>query len=97
MKTMSSRSAKSRKGEESPSDVLFLSSVGGGTPEDRPGRVPQMTAARGHEGVRTPSGGVEGVIAPDPWPAQPDDRDGKISRRNFPLSFIPRSPLTFAI
>jgi hypothetical protein len=39
-------------------------------------RVPQMKSARGRDGGRTQSGGVKGVIAPDPGPAEPDDPDG---------------------
>ena len=46
-----------------------------GTQEDRPRRIPQMSTARGRDGGRTQSGGVKGVIAPDPDPgmAEPDD------------------------
>ncbi|KAN0133890.1 hypothetical protein V8E53_008322 [Lactarius tabidus] len=41
--------------------------------EDRPWCVPQMSTARGRNGGRR--GGVKGVIAPDPGPAEPDDPD----------------------
>ncbi|KAH9020204.1 hypothetical protein EDB85DRAFT_532534 [Lactarius pseudohatsudake] len=76
-KTKSSSSAKSRKRKEARATVPvpFPSSVAEGAPEDRPRRVPQMSTARGRDGGRTQSGGVKGVITPDPGPAEPDDPD----------------------
>ena len=74
-KTKSSSSAKSRKRKEARAPVPFPSSATEGGPEDRPRRVPQMSTARGRDGGRTQSGGVKGVIAPDPGPAEPDDVD----------------------
>ncbi|KAH8980199.1 hypothetical protein EDB92DRAFT_1937183 [Lactarius akahatsu] len=67
-KTKSSSSAKSRKRKEARATVP-------GAPEDRPRRVPQMSTARGRDGGRTQSGGVKGVITPDPGLAEPDDPD----------------------
>ena len=75
-KTKSSSSAKSRKRKEPRvAHVPFPSSVAEGVQEDRPRRIPQMSTARGRDGGRTQSGGVKGVIAPDPDPgmAEPDD------------------------
>jgi cysteine protease ATG4 len=75
-KTKSSSSAKSRKRKEARAHVPFPSSVAEGVQEDRPRRIPQMSTARGRDGGRTQSGGVKGVIAPDPGPAELDDPDG---------------------
>ena len=75
-KTKSSSSAKSRKRKEARAHVPFPSSVAEGAPEDRPRRVPQMSTARGRDGGRTQSGGVKGVIAPEPGPTETDDLDG---------------------
>ena len=81
-KTKSTSSAKSRKRKEprvAHVTVPFPSSVAEGTQEDRPRRIPQRSTARGRDGRRTQSGGVKGVIAPDPDPgmAEPeDDPDG---------------------
>ena len=75
-KTKSSSSAKSRKRKElRVAHVPFPPSVAEGTQEDRRRRIPQMSTARGRDGGRTQSGGVKGVIAPDPDPgmAEPDD------------------------
>ena len=75
-KTTSSSSAKSRKRKEPRvAHVPLPSSVAEGTQEDRPRRIPQMSTAKGRDGGRTQSGGVKGVIAPDPDPgmAEPDD------------------------
>jgi hypothetical protein len=74
-KTKSSSSAKSRK-QEPRAHVPFPSSVTEGVQEDRPPRIPQMSTARGRDGGRTQSGGVNGVIALDPGPAELDDPDG---------------------
>jgi cysteine protease ATG4 len=74
-KAKSSSSAKSRKRKEARAHVPFPSSVVEDAPEDRPRRVPQMSTARGRDGGRTQSGGVKGVIAPDPGPAELDDPD----------------------
>jgi hypothetical protein len=75
-KTKSSSSAKSRKRKEARAHVPFPSSVQEDVQEDRPRRIPQMSTARGRDGGRTQSGGVKGVIAPDPGPAELDDPDG---------------------
>ena len=75
-KTKSSSSAKSRKRKElRVAHVPFPPSMVEGTQEDRRRRIPQMSTARGRDGGRTQSGGVKGVIAPDPDPgmAEPDD------------------------
>ena len=75
-KTKSSSSAKSRKRKEPRvAHVPIPSSVAEGTQEDRPRRIPQMSTARGRDGGRTQSGGVKGVIAPDPdlGMTEPDD------------------------
>jgi len=84
-KTKSSSSTKSRKRKEARAPVPFPSSQAEGA-DDRPRRIPQMSTARGRDGGRTQSGGVKGVIAPepeagpepepDPGPADPDDPDG---------------------
>jgi len=84
-KAKSSSSTKNRKRKEARAPVPFPSSQAEGT-DDRPRRVPQMSTARGRDGGRTQSGGVKGVIAPepelgpepepDPGPADPDDPDG---------------------
>lgn len=76
-KAKSSSSGKSRKRKEAraPVPVPFPSSTSEGGAEDRPRRVPRMSTARGRDGGRTQSGGVKGVIAPDPGPAEPDDPD----------------------
>ena len=50
--------------------------------EDRPWRIPQMSTARGRDGGRTQSGGVKGVIAPDP-----DDDPDFYAARHL-LSFL---------
>jgi cysteine protease ATG4 len=83
-KAKSSSSAKSRKRKEARAPVPFPSSAAEGT-DDRPRRVPQMSTARGRDGGRTQSGGVKGVIAPEPGlehepepepgPAEPDEPD----------------------
>ena len=85
-KTKSSSSTKSRKRKEARAPVPFPSSQAEGTDDRSPRRVPQMSTARGRDGGRTQSGGVKGVIAPepeagpepepDPGPADPDDPDG---------------------
>jgi cysteine protease ATG4 len=75
-KTKSSSSGKSRKRKEPRAHVPFPSSVQEGVQEDRPRRIPQMSTARGRDGGRTQSGGVKGVIALDPGPAELDDPDG---------------------
>ena len=75
-KTRSSSSAKSRKHKEARAQGPFPSSAAEGTQEDRPRRVPQMSTARGRDGGRTQSGGVKGVIAPEPGPTESDDLDG---------------------
>ena len=72
--TKSSRSAKNRKRKEARAHVSFPSSVVEGS-QDRPRRVPQMSTAHGRDGGRTQSGGVKGVIAPEPGPTEPDDLD----------------------
>ena len=77
-KTKSSGIAKSWKRKElrvAHTYIPFTSSVAEGVQEDRPQRIPQMSTARGRDGGRTQSGGVKGVIAPDPDPgmAEPDD------------------------
>ena len=76
-KAKSSSSTKNRKRKEARAPVPFPSSQAEGT-DDRPRRVPQMSTARGRDGGRTQSGGVKGVIAPEPelGPADPDDPDG---------------------
>jgi len=76
-KAKSSSSGKSRKRKEAraPVPVPFPSSTVEGGAEDRPRRVPQMSTARGRDGGRTQSGGVKGVITPDPGPTEPDDPD----------------------
>jgi hypothetical protein len=50
--------------------------VAEGVQEDRPRRVHQISTVRGRDGGRTQSGGVKGVIAPDPGAAESDDPDG---------------------
>lgn len=72
-KTKSSSSTKSRKRKEARAHVPFPTSA---AEEERPRRVPQMSTARGRDGGRTQSGGVKGVIAPEPGPAEADDLDG---------------------
>jgi cysteine protease ATG4 len=85
-KTKSSSSTQSRKRKEARTVVAvpFPSSQASGA-DDRPARrVPQMSTARGRDGGRTQSGGVKGVISPepehgaepDPGPVEPDDPDG---------------------
>ena len=75
-KTKSSSSAKSRKRKEPRvAHVPFPSSVAEGTQEDRPRRIPQMSTARGRDGGKTQSGGVKGVIAPDPDPGMAEYDD----------------------
>ncbi|KAI0245661.1 hypothetical protein BJV78DRAFT_1287349 [Lactifluus subvellereus] len=79
-KVKSSSSAKSRKRKDARAPVPFPSSAAEGG-DDRPRRIPQMSTARGRDGGRTQSGGVKGVIAPEPGPepepgpAEPDDPD----------------------
>jgi cysteine protease ATG4 len=87
-KAKSSGSTKSRKRKEARPFVPFPSSSQAEGTDERPRRVPQMSTARGRDGGRTQSGGVKGVIAPepeaepepgpepDPGPADPDDPDG---------------------
>ena len=61
-----------------------------------------MSTARGRDGGKTQSGGVKGVIAPDPDPgiAEPDnDHDGTISRlhgMSFDLTCL-HSMFTFSL
>ena len=75
-KTKSSNSAKSRQRKEAHEHVPFPSGVAEGTQKDGPRRVPQMSTARGGDGGHTESGGVKGVIAPEPGPTEPDYLDG---------------------
>jgi cysteine protease ATG4 len=78
VKAKSSSSTKSRKRKEARAPVPFPSSQATEGADDRPRRVPQMSTARGRDGGRTQSGGVKGVIAPEPGPEpepEPDDPD----------------------
>ncbi|KAI0259535.1 hypothetical protein BC834DRAFT_943164 [Gloeopeniophorella convolvens] len=84
LKTAASAGGRRRTdGQATRAPVPFPSSAAVEAAEERPRRVPQMSTARARDGGRTQSGGVRGVIAPDPEPEpglsaeplSPDDAD----------------------
>jgi hypothetical protein len=75
-KTKSSSSAKGRKRKEPHVHVPSPSSIQEGILEDRPRHIPQMSTVWEQDGGWTQSGGIKGIIAPDPRPAGLDDPDG---------------------
>ena len=74
-KSSSNTKSRIRKEPRAHARVPFPSCVVEGPREDRPWRVPQMSAARGRTGDGR-SGGIKGVITPDPGLAKPNVPDG---------------------